>query len=79
MVQPMFRKLHLTTITITVLMLLPTFAQAEAISNTKAALHATNTAQNSMLQIGIAALEEGDLQTALSTLEQAVLLSLIHI
>lgn len=75
MVQPMFRKLHLTTITITVLMLLPTFAQAEAISNTKAALHATNTAQNSMLQIGIAALEEGDLQTALSTLEQAVLIT----
>ena len=61
----MFLKLRLTTITITLLVLLPAFAQAVAISKTEAALHATNKAQNALLQIGIAALEEGDLQTAL--------------
>ena len=71
----MFLKLRLTTITITLLVLLPTFAQAEAISKTEAALHATNTAQNALVQIGITALEEGDLPPALSALEQAVLMT----
>ena len=71
----MFLKLRLTTITITLLVLLPAFARAGAISKTEAALQGINTAQNALVQIGITALEEGDLPTALSALEQAVLMT----
>lgn len=71
----MFLKLRLTTIAITLLVFLPALSRAEVISNTKAALHASSKTQNTLLQRGIGALEEGDLRTALSMLEQAVLMT----
>ena len=67
--------LRLTTVAITLLALLPAPGWAEAIFMTRAPLRIASAPQDTLLQRGIAALQEGDVRTALATLEQAVVMT----